>query len=124
LSSKAEPEGRIGGASQESDTKTAGGSVEAKAKGQDPKEAGRWIESASWRSTERFSRKVDRQRKLGIDRKAAEGRSETQVKDRPEAAPEMQRRGAGSWVRRQGWKVDRRRKPQVSRKAAPKGYSR
>jgi len=25
----------------------------------------------------------------------------------------------GSWVRRQGWMVDRRRKPTVSRKAAP-----
>jgi hypothetical protein len=44
-----------------------------KAKDQDPKEAGRWIESASWRSTERFSRKVSRQRKLEIGPKAAEG---------------------------------------------------
>jgi len=73
LSSKAEPEGRVGGASQESDTKTARGSVEAKAKDQDPKEAGRLIESASWRSTGRFSRKVGSQRKLEIDPKAAEG---------------------------------------------------
>jgi hypothetical protein len=31
------------------------------------------IESASWRSTRRFSRKVDSQRKLEIGRKAAEG---------------------------------------------------
>jgi hypothetical protein len=73
LSSKAEPEGRIGGASQRSDTKTARGSVEAKAKNQDPKEAGRLIEGASWRSTGGFSWKVDRQRKLEIGPKAAEG---------------------------------------------------
>jgi hypothetical protein len=28
----------------------------------------------------------------------------------------MQRRGAGGWVRRQGWKVDRRRESRVSRR--------
>jgi len=49
LSSKAEPEGRMRGASHESGRKTARRSVEAKAKDQDPKEAGRLIESASWR---------------------------------------------------------------------------
>jgi len=38
-----------------------------------------------------------------------------------EAEPEMQQPESDVWFVRQGWKVDRRRKPQISRKAAPKG---
>jgi len=39
----------------------------------DPKAAGRLIESASWRSTGRFSRRVGSQRKLEIGPKVAQG---------------------------------------------------
>jgi len=38
-----------------------------------------------------------------------------------EAEPEMQQPESDVWFVRQGWKVGRRRKPQVGWKAAPKG---
>jgi hypothetical protein len=38
-----------------------------------------------------------------------------------EAAPEMQQPESDVWFVRQGWKVERQRKLQVGRKAAPKG---
>jgi hypothetical protein len=57
------------------------------------------IESASWRLTGRFSRKVGSQRELEIGPKAAEGRSETRVKDRlaggaRDATPRSRRLGS------------------------------
>jgi len=56
LRSKAEPEGQVRGESPESDRKTAGGSVEAKAK-----------------TRSEGGRKVDRKRELEIDRKVQPG---------------------------------------------------
>lgn len=42
------------------------------------------IESASWRSTGKFSRRIGRRREPKVDPKAAQGKSETQVEEEPE----------------------------------------
>jgi hypothetical protein len=85
--------------------------------------AGRWIGGASRRLAGRQRRRDSAVEESEVE---FEGQAERSVEDASrrqdrEAEPEMQRPESDVWFVRQGWKVGRRRKPQVGWKAAPKG---